>query len=161
MFAGSTTIQGLAAVKLHLPTCEKHTLCRAEQWLRPPLSWMLGVTTSEADGLQRLLQIRAAAGICIQRFRRSDSELWVAVEGAACDIICGEKAIQARVKLLLPTTPSSSPVLEDPKLGLAPHLLPLIRWIASFPPNSINFFSPQLLLASITHNTLQVIYTDY
>lgn len=48
-------------------------------------------------------------------------------EGAACDMICGEKAIQAQVKLLLPTTPSSSPVLEDPKLGLAPHLLPLIR----------------------------------
>lgn len=61
----------------------------------------------------------------------------VAAEDAVCDIICGEKAIQARVcaKLLLATTSSSSPVLKDPELALAPHLLPLIR-------HSINFFSP-------------------
>lgn len=63
--------------------------------------------------------------------------LRVSVEDAACDIICGEKAIQARVlvKLHSATTSSSSPVLKDPELASAPHLLPLIR-------HSINFLSP-------------------
>lgn len=64
--------------------------------------------------------------------------------GCVCDIICWERAF-------LPTMPPSSPVLESLKLGLAPHLLPMIR---ISPP------TPQLLLASITHKTLQVISSD-
>lgn len=64
VFAGSTGVQGSAAVKLHLPTCEKHTLCAgAEQRPRPSLSWMLCVPTSEA------FFFPDTADICIQRLR--------------------------------------------------------------------------------------------
>lgn len=70
--AGSTAVEAWAAVSSHLLTWEEHTLRRAQERRRPPRSRMLCATTSEADELPQLLQIRAAAGICIQRLGWTD-----------------------------------------------------------------------------------------
>lgn len=161
VFAGSTTVQGSGAAKLHLPTCEKHILyaglSRGSSTAELDVEcydlwgeWTATTFTDKGGGghlhsKTSLVRLRATR---------------VPMEGALCDIIYSEKAIRARLKILLPKTPSASPVVEDPKLGLALHLLPLIRYCI-LSANSINFSSPWLLLASITHNTLQVIYTDY
>lgn len=119
----------------------------------------------QAEMLLHLWQIRNTASIYIHRLRRSKWlpkglvwAIWVTVENTVCDIIYSEIAIQSSLWSFCLQLHLWVLVLEGLKLGLPPRLLPLIRWIK---PPPINFFSPQLFLALITHKTLQVKCSDY
>lgn len=93
-------------------------------------------------------------------FQKSDwlSSVGVCVCAFLCDIIYREIAIQESLWSFCLQLHLWILVLESLKLGLPPHLLPLITWIK---PPPINFFLPQILLASITHKTLQLKCSDY